>query len=117
VPRAVWPAFLNPTGARSRRGRLRARLVAELGPLCHACRQAPALAIDHDHFTGLVRGLLCRNCNAAVDRCPHVRGCRWAEYLNNPPAAHLRLSVPNRPLSAGDRRRIEYLGFNPFPVR
>lgn len=70
-----------------------------------------------DHFTGLVRGLLCRNCNSRVDWCVHVSGCPWADYLNNPPAAHLQLIVPNRRLSAGERDRIDYLGFNPFPPR
>jgi hypothetical protein len=108
----VWPAHVNPT---TPRGRLRARLVAEFGSLCQACRRTPAFAIDHDHFTGCVRGLLCRNCNNLVDQCVHVSGCLWADYLNHPPAAHLRFTVLNRPLSRGDFARIDYLGFNPFP--
>jgi hypothetical protein len=36
---------------------------AEQGGLCAVCREDPAVAIDHDHNTGAVRGLTCHNCN------------------------------------------------------
>jgi hypothetical protein len=42
-----------------------------------------------------VRGLLCRRCNAHIDGCLHTVGCRWATYLDHPPAAHLRLRYPS----------------------
>lgn len=109
-----WPAFHDPA---TRMGRIRIQLTAELGRFCHACRRGPAFAVDHDHFTGLVRGMLCRVCNSHVDHCPHLSDCPYADYLNNPPAAPLQLTFPqsrgNKP-SARDLLRIERLGFNPF---
>lgn len=43
-------------------------LLKRSGGCCELCGFKPlegykALAIDHDHETGLIRGLLCRNCN------------------------------------------------------
>lgn len=46
------------------------------------------LGVDHDHATGLVRGLLCWNCNGHViakHKTPTLLR-RGAEYLENPPA-------------------------------
>lgn len=42
------------------------KLLESQGGRCAVCRQEPsktALAVDHDHDTGLVRGLLCSRCN------------------------------------------------------
>lgn len=88
-----WPAYHDPATVI---GRLRRRLTEELGNVCGACHYAPAMLIDHDHTTGLVRGLLCRRCNNGIDHCPHVCGCPWANYLNNPPAQHLQIPYPVR---------------------
>jgi len=34
----------------------------------HVCSTGRALAVDHDHETGKVRGLLCANCNTALGK-------------------------------------------------
>ncbi|CAM4239519.1 endonuclease domain-containing protein [Nocardiopsis rhodophaea] len=86
-----WPTWIGRPG---KHGQVRRRLVSELGPGCAVCT-GPGEIMDHDPFTGLVRGLLCRHCNTHVDTCPHVRGCAWAQYLNEPPARGLRAAYPD----------------------
>lgn len=61
---------------------------------CAICRQTRSqrLSVDHDHKTGLVRGLCCRLCNgrlltAARDKPDVLR--RAAEYLEEPPARRI----------------------------
>lgn len=34
--------------------------------LCAICREAPATDVDHDHETGVVRGLICNPHNLAI---------------------------------------------------
>lgn len=36
------------------------------GGLCAICRAAPAVHVDHDHSSGIVRALLCFNCNGGL---------------------------------------------------
>ena len=42
------------------------RLVAEQGGLCALCRDRAPEHVDHDHVTGLVRGVLCSCCNQGL---------------------------------------------------
>jgi len=46
------------------------QMVAQQGDVCAICREPPParqrLAVDHDHTSGAVRGLLCRQCNMAL---------------------------------------------------
>lgn len=57
---------------------------------CAICGTTPKkirLSVDHDHATGMIRGLLCHGCNTKVigfDR-PEVRS-RIEAYLASPPA-------------------------------
>ena len=59
-----------------------AKLYTEQGGVCAICRRATGktkrLAVDHDHDTGRVRGLLCGPCNKLVG------------YLRNSPEAFRR---------------------------
>nr|DAX20884.1 MAG TPA: Recombination endonuclease VII [Caudoviricetes sp.] len=63
------------------------------GGVCYICRRATgksrALAVDHDHETGYIRGLLCSSCNKGV--IGHLRDSvetlqRAITYLEDPPA-------------------------------
>ena len=36
--------------------------------LCAICAVRPAVHVDHDHESGLVRGILCFNCNRALGK-------------------------------------------------
>ena len=62
-------------------------LLRTQGGVCAGCLTAPTdalrLAVDHDHTTGEVRGLLCRGCNTGLGqlRDDVVRLRRLADYL------------------------------------
>lgn len=66
-------------------------LLSLQGGRCAICRQKPVtvrLAVDHDHQTGKVRGLLCSRCNhdllgAGWDNGDRLRNA--AAYLDTPP--------------------------------
>ncbi|MFF0092696.1 endonuclease domain-containing protein [Streptomyces canus] len=110
-----WPP---PPARTSAVRRLRAALVDALGPDCHLCHALPGAMVDHDYATGLVRGLLCKFCNRVVEECPHVDGCPKADYMTNPPAAHLVLRYPPslawKPKESTRQQKIALLGFDPL---
>ena len=69
------------------------------GGLCAICRRASGktrrLSVDHDHKTGLVRGLVCRPCNDFLGWImddPEA-GRRLYQYLTNPPAKMLGITA------------------------
>lgn len=93
-------------------------LTAEFGDECMCCGVNIGALIDHDHFTGVVRGLVCHWCNNWVDWCLHGvdSGCHRAQYVEFPPAYHLGLAYPGLRVKASAKRRdiIELLGFDPY---
>lgn len=80
------------------------RIYEAQGGRCYICQRATGarrkLAVDHDHESGYVRGLLCRPCNHKV--LGHLRDDteafqRAIDYINNPPAFGVigKRKVPN----------------------
>lgn len=79
-------------------------LAAFQGGVCAICHSPPrnpstkrgGLHVDHDHTTGLVRGLLCEPCNQGLgffrDDVARLQGA--IEYLGNPPAARVVFTEP-----------------------
>lgn len=105
---------------RPSRQRLYDCLVENFGPLCASCGESYGYVIDHDHIVGLVRGLVCLDCNQAVERCLHVdsAACRMASFLNEPPAFGLQVRYPARHRQrALDDVRQAILNFDPLDRR
>jgi hypothetical protein len=88
-------------------------ILAAQGGRCAVCGKPPIkqrLAVDHDHRTGLVRGLLCSYCNLRIiGKQTNVELLRKAtDYLDNPPAYKVigERTVPkNRPKKKRKPRR------------
>lgn len=102
---------------RASRQRLYDILVEDFGPVCVACGKRYGQLIDHDHVSGLIRGLVCRDCNQVVERCLHSNSaeCGVANYLNAPPALDLQVRYPARHRQrAIDDVRQAILGFDIF---
>lgn len=55
--------------------------------ICHnQCSTGKRLAVDHNHQTGQIRGLLCTKCNLRIGILENLKWMEKAEeYLNNPP--------------------------------
>jgi len=70
-------------------------LLAFQGGVCYICQNPPKKSqyhVDHDHKTGLIRGILCMWCNhkllaGARESIAILR--RGIGYLENPPAVGL----------------------------
>ncbi len=61
-------------------------LAAQQRGVCAICASSDRLAVDHDHVTGKVRGLLCRKCNWAIgnfDDSPEILA-EALRYLKDP---------------------------------
>jgi hypothetical protein len=63
------------------------------GGQCALCPATDRLEVDHDHWTGLVRGLLCRGCNISEGQTRRPSDAVKA-YRTAPPAAHLDYEYP-----------------------
>lgn len=74
------------------------RMFAEQGGKCAVCAktQTRAFDVDHDHKTGVVRGLLCTNCNRMIghagDSANNLE--RAADYLRSSRKSPQRSSAP-----------------------
>ena len=75
---------------------------AQGGEFCFICKKTPKelgawrLAVDHDHGTGLVRGLLCSWCNFNIDKFTADMAANLSTYLTEPPATALRIMFPEK---------------------
>jgi hypothetical protein len=70
------------------------RMLADQGGLCAVCDKADPEHMEHDHKTGVVRGMLCFNCNQALG---NVRDSayvldRLREYLIATSPAEFRIT-------------------------
>lgn len=108
----LWP----PAAQQSAVAVMQAYLVRRYGPDCQCCRSDQGEIVDHDPFTGVVRGLVCRNCNNLAELCPHLPGqCHVIDYLTRPPLAGLVLRYPHQAVTVQRAQpRIEALGFSPL---
>ena len=89
------------------------KILDEQGGGCAVCERPPeriALAVDHDHHTKWVRGILCTTCNLRViarHRDPRILQ-RAADYLADPPARRALgrdVVAPGRPPKKRKPRR------------
>lgn len=68
------------------------RVVAWQMDRCALCGEPDRLERDHDHKTGLRRGLLCKSCNNHEGACGEP-ACRCSKYRAKPPAVVVGVEV------------------------
>lgn len=70
---------------------IRQQLYIRQGGICPLCKtkipRLPDACLDHDHDSGLIRAVLCRNCNGVEGKIRNLvrrarRGMPYEEYLN-----------------------------------
>lgn len=72
------------------------------GEVCCLCSRTAKetghrrLSVDHDHETGLVRGLLCYECNWKIGQFTSDFGRKALLYINKPPAMLLAIQFPEK---------------------
>jgi hypothetical protein len=80
-------------------------LLTRQGGVCAICKRPPPvkghLAVDHNHITGQLRGLLCRACNTALgsfneDRETLAEALRYLDLVQGQPENHVISSEPTR---------------------
>ena len=82
------------------------RILARQGGRCAICRNTPRtirFAVDHDHKTGEVRGILCKRCNHDLLGGAHDSPTllwRALGYLLFPPARHANRPRPGQTIEA-----------------
>lgn len=87
-------------GKAGHKSEARAALMHIQSGRCGGCyrRVTDVLNVDHDHESGLVRGLLCRRCNTGE----HRTALDWQSYIEAPPAAITREQCLPRFLAAAE---------------
>lgn len=98
-------------------------LLAWQGGRCYICGQYPRakrLAVDHDHRTNAVRGLLCANdewgCNSTLRRLLNSleMAQRAFEYVQMPPYDRMRLEMQDAPVPEEPQLASAAEPWNPF---
>jgi hypothetical protein len=69
------------------------QMLADQGGVCAACGKPDPGHVDHDHKTGVVRGMLCFNCNQALGNVRDSRRVleQLSEYLLSASGADLTI--------------------------